>query len=62
MYNELVINELEQVNGGVNGLKVTGGTLLVVAGVGECMTGVFTWGGIATIAGGVGCIIDGLDE
>lgn len=62
MYNELNVDELQLIDGGVNGLKVVGGALLVVAGVGECATVALSWSGVATIAGGVVTIIDGLRE
>ncbi|NEX01465.1 hypothetical protein SAMN04487829_1058 [Pseudobutyrivibrio sp. NOR37] len=59
---ELTNNELQIIDGGVNGLKVAGGVLLVAAGVGECATVAFSAGGVCTALGGVGCIIDGLND
>lgn len=62
MYTELSLEDLVNIDGGVNALKVAGGILLVLAGLGGCATGGFSWAGAAGVAGGAGCIIDGLKE
>lgn len=57
MFEQLQMNELLTVEGGANALKIIGGVLLVVAGIGSS-----GWGGAVTVIGGLGCIIDGLDD
>lgn len=60
MYTELSYNELLNIDGGVNGWLLVGGSLIAVGGVAECCSGALTVSGVATVIGGVGMFVAGL--
>lgn len=57
---QLTYDELKNIDGGVNGWLLAGGTMIVVGGVAECLTGALTPSGVATVIGGAGMIVAGL--
>ena len=62
MYTELSIREMEDIDGGVNGLKVAGGVLTVVGGAMECAAPGGQLPGAVAVIGGIKMIGTGLSE